>query len=645
MTTTAHRPETARPDAAPVIDTAHSPHARLHPVALGRVQLTDTFLEPRRKINRDVTLPSQYRHLEDTGRLHNFRRIVDQTGEPFVGIYFNDSDVYKWLEAAAWTLAEEHDPALDGMVAEVARLIEGAQDHDGYLNTYYTAEREDQRWSNLKDQHELYCAGHFLQAAVAHSRTTGSDQLLGVARRLADHIDAVFGPASQGKRELTDGHEEIEMALVELYRATHEARYLQLAEFLINIRGYHKLGADDDSHVFNSAYYQDHLPIREMPKVVGHAVRMVYLTGGATDVYLETGETALLSAMQRLWTHMTTRQMYVSGGLGARYEGEAFGDDFELPNARAYTETCAAIGSMMWNARLLAATGEARYADLLEHTLYNAVLPGWSLDGETYFYQNPLSDEGQHRRKAWFGCACCPPNVARLMASLPGYVYSTDAKRGTERGIWVNLYAESEASIDVAGQSVSLSQRTRYPWDGQVELTVGTAATFTLHLRIPQWATGATLSVNGEAQPAPQPGHYASIERDWRAGDQVSLTLPMAVRWVHSHPRVLENTGRVALLRGPLLYAFESVDNLDVALDDVRLPSESQPDTQELPDLLGGVVVLKMDGQHSPQLQGDLYGEELVGEDKEQGRVNLTAIPYYAWANREAGQLRVWLRE
>lgn len=636
MTTTA-----SKTDASLIIDTARSPHARLRPVPLGRVRLEDAFLEPRRRVNRDVTLPSQYRHLEETGRLQNFRRIVERSGEPFVGIYFNDSDVYKWLEAAAWTLAAGDHPELASMVAEVADLIEGAQDENGYLDTYYTIEREDERWSNLKDKHELYCAGHFIQAAVAHKRATGSEQLLNVARRLADHIDGVFGPASEGKRELTDGHEEIEMALVELYRATGETRYLRLAQFLVDVRGRGKLGADEDNATFNSSYYQDHLPIREMPKVVGHAVRMMYLTGGVTDVYLETGEAALLSAMQTLWTHMTTRQMYVSGGLGARYEGEAFGDDYELPNARAYTETCAAIGSVMWNARMLAATGEASYADLLEHTLYNAVLPGWSLDGETYFYQNPLSDEGGHRRKRWFGCACCPPNVARLMASLPSYVYSV----GGADEVWVNLYAESEASVNVAGQDVTLTQRTRYPWDGHIELTVGTAAHFALKLRVPAWADGAALRVIGEAWPDPQPGTYAGVRRDWQPGDVVTLTLPMSPRRLRSHPRVLENAGRVALLRGPILYALEGVDHSQIPLDDVVLPEDAELSVREDPDLLGGVVVLEADAQRSPQQEGELYGEYANTQAGDDAAVRLTAVPYSAWANRQPGQLRVWVRE
>ncbi|GAA4010756.1 glycoside hydrolase family 127 protein [Deinococcus rubellus] len=629
-------------DAAPVIDTTRSPHARLHPVALGRVHLTDTFLEPRRRINRDATLLSQYRHLEDTHTLRNFRRVTDGSGEPFVGYVFNDTDVYKWLEAAAWTLTEDHDPALEDMIAEATGLIESAQDENGYLDTYYTAGREDQRWSNLKDNHELYCAGHFIQAAVAHHRTTGSEQLLNVARRLADYIGSVFGPASQGKCELTDGHEEIEMALVELYRETGEKNYLELAQFLIEVRGRGVLGADESHQTFNSTYYQDHTPVREMNRVVGHAVRMMYLMAGVTDLYLENGDQGLLSAAQRIWTQMTTRQMYISGGLGARYEGEAFGDDYELPNARAYTETCAAIGSVMWNARLMAATGEAKYADLLEHTLYNAVLPGWSQDGEEYFYQNPLADEGNHRRKAWFGCACCPPNVARLMASLPGYVYST-----AKNEVWVNLYVDSEASLSVSGQDVKLTQRTEYPWDGKVELTVGTAAHFTLKLRIPAWAEGASLSVNGEQSPAPEPGTYASLERDWQAGDTLTLNLPMPVRRVRSHPRVLENVGRVALLRGPLLYTLEEVDHPGTALDDLVLLPAAELSVQSAPNLLGGVVVLEGQARRSPQADSDLYGPDAneAPTASGSGSVKLRAVPYYAWANREPGQMRVWIRE
>ncbi len=627
---------------APVVDTSRSPHARLRPVPANAVTLSDTFWEPRRKINRTVTLPSQYRHLEETGRLDNFRRASGKkTGIPFQGIYFNDSDVYKWLEAAAWTLATHDDPALAAMVDAVVTEIEVAQQADGYLNTYYMLERAEQRWSNLRDMHELYCAGHFLQAAVAHHRATGDDRLLNVACRLADCICAVFGPEEAGKRAQSDGHEEIEMALVELYRVTGDAKYLRQAQFFIDVRG---RGA-----ISGSSYHQDHKPFRELDEMIGHAVRMVYLDCGAADVCLETGEAALKAAMDRQWDNMIRRRIYVTGGLGARYEGEAFGKDYELPNERAYTETCAAIGSVMWNHRMLAIASEARYADLIEHTLYNAVLPGLSLDGQAYFYQNPLRDDGKHRRQPWFGCACCPPNVARLLASLPGYFYSVD-----DRGIYAHLYAEGTAQITLPeGRTVGLTQHTRYPWEGDVRLTVEGEGVFSLFLRIPAWcgegSAAAALEVAGEPSGVTlTPGTYAEVRRAWTPGDTIHLRLPMPVRRIECHPCVAENAGHVALQRGPIVYCVEQADNLGVDVHDLALPADAELRPEWRADLLGGVVTLRGTAQTAPPdtaWEGRLYRTVGAPAFSTPGNsVSLTAIPYYAWANRESGPMQVWIR-
>ena len=426
-----------------VVDTSKSPHVRLRPLPLTDVRLADGFWEPRRQVNREETLPSQYRHLEETGRLDNFRKASGKMEGRFEGIYFNDSDVYKWLEAAAWSLATDPDPGLTTMVDAAISEIEDAQEPDGYLNTYFTFERAGERWTDF-DLHEMYCAGHLFQAAVAHFHATGSTRLLDVAVRFADHICDTFGPEQDGKRQAVDGHEEIEMALVELFRVTGDRRYLEQAEYFVDARGHGLLGKPYGQH--DPSYSQDHKPFREQDAVVGHAVRALYFYLGAADVYAETGEMALLDALHDLWNNMTTRRMYVSGGLGSRYEGEAFGDDFELPNGRAYTETCAAIASVMWNWRMLMLEGGAGYADLIEHTLYNAVLPGVSLDGGDYFYENPLEDTGTHRRQPWFGCACCPPNVARMLASIPGYFYSV-----SDAAVWVHLYAEGSAEVKMNG--------------------------------------------------------------------------------------------------------------------------------------------------------------------------------------------------
>ena len=620
--------------AAPVVDTGSSPYAELRPVPLGSVTLTDSFWAPRRQINRDVTLPTQFRHLEETDRLNNFRRVSGKLDAPFVGIYFNDSDVYKWLEAAAWTLAEGPNPELKAMVDVAISEVAAAQRDDGYLNTYFALERADERWTNF-DLHEMYCAGHLFQAAVAHYRATGERSLLDVATRFADHICETFGPESEGKREAVDGHEEVELGLVELYRVTGKKRYLAQAQYFVEARGRGLLGKPYGH--WSPEYAQDHLPVRELDAVVGHAVRALYYTAGITDVYAETGDAGYLTVLERLWDNMTMKRMYVSGGLGSRYEGEAFGEDYELPNGRAYTETCAAIASVMWNWRLLALKGDARYADLLEWTLYNAVLPGLSLDGQEYFYQNPLADDGTHRRQAWFGCACCPPNVARLLASLPGYFYSTQ-----EGALWVHLYAAGSLETTLDGQKVALEQTTRYPWDGDVALTVQTTGAFTLKLRVPAWAEGASVTVNGEVVNDVVAGSYASLSRDWQAGDTVRLSLPMPVRYLEAHPYVFEAAGRVALARGPILYCAEGLD-LDVDPRDLVVPAKPEQVTPVPSAELGGVVLLGADA--SAQTADTAYLYRAVEASPAQAvATKLIAVPYYSWANRDPAPMQVWLR-
>ena len=625
-----------------VVDTSKSPHVRLRPLPLTDVRLTDDFWEPRRRVNRDETLSSQYRHLEETGRLDNFRKASGKMEGRFEGIYFNDSDVYKWLEAASWSLATDPDAELTKMVDAAITEVEDAQEPDGYLNTYFTSERAGERWTNF-DLHEMYCAGHLFQAAVAHFHATGSRRLLDVAVRFADHICDTFGAEGEGKQPAVDGHEEIEMALVELFRVTGNRLYLEQAEFFVDARGHGLLGRPYGQH--DPSYSQDHKPLREQDETVGHAVRALYFYSGAADVYAETGERGLLEALHRLWDNMTTRRMYVSGGLGSRYEGEAFGGDYELPNERAYAETCAAIASVMWNWRMLMLERDARYADLIERTLYNAVLSGVSLDGRTYFYHNPLADDGTHRRLPWFGCACCPPNVARLLASIPGYFYGA-----SEDAVWVHLYAEGSAQINLNGaRAIGISQRTDYPWDGDVDLDVDGEGEFALMLRIPSWCEdGASIEVNGEAFTGPvPPGSYAEIRRPWRPGDAVRLRLPMPVRRVEAHPYVADDAGRVALTRGPILFCVEGADNPGVDPRDVVLPDEAVLSEERRPDLLGGVVVLTGEAEVSPPGEGwygRLYRTAAPQKDGTTGKTELTAVPYHAWANREPGPMRVWLR-
>ncbi|MGB3305876.1 MAG: beta-L-arabinofuranosidase domain-containing protein [Thermomicrobiales bacterium] len=645
---------------APVVDTSHSAHARHRPVPLGNVRLTDDFLAPRIRINRDLTIPSQFEHLVTTNRFRNFERVAGTFDGPFDGIYFNDSDVYKWLEAACSALAaaEPGDTVSDDDLRELIDIaighIASAQDENGYLNTYFSVDRVDERWSNLRDMHELYCAGHLIQAAIAHHRATGSDRLLTIATRLADLICATFGPESEGKREQADGHEEIELALIELYRTTGDLKYLDQACFFIDVRGHGRIGGSD--------YHQDRIPVADQSVMVGHAVRAVYLNAGAADLVAEQGDPQLRAALDRMWANMLTRRMYISGGIGSRWEGEAFGKDFELPNGRAYAESCAAIGAIMWAWRMLMLEVEdnTRYADYIEHALYNAVLPGLSLDGQSYFYQNPLADDGTHRRQPWFGCACCPPNIARVLAQLPGYFYSVTSRRfpesdGRHDMVWTHLYADGTATIPLhAGGAVTLKQTTRYPWDGDVAIEIADlheAGDFTLYLRIPSWAQGATGDINGEPLPPSETaaGQYAMIRRVWQVGDVVHLRFPMPARRVVAHPRVRDDAGRVALLRGPLLYCVEAADNPIGDVRDFVLPDEVAIVAAQRPELLNDVMVLTADAEvesAAPGWEGALYRELGAAARDRAGRsqISLTAIPYYAWANRGAGPMTVWIK-
>ncbi|MFL5761378.1 MAG: glycoside hydrolase family 127 protein [Thermomicrobiales bacterium] len=621
-----------------VVDTSQSPYAKLRPLPTTAVTFRDGFWERRRHAVGEVMLLAQYEKLETTGRLANFRRTAAGETGGFEGLYFNDTDVYKWLEAAGWILAIDDDPVLDELVDRVIAEVAAAQQADGYLDNFYTLGGLDKKWTELVRTHELYCAGHLIQAAVAHHRATGKTNLLGIARRFADNICDTLGPAESGKKPGTDGHEEIEMALVELARVTGEQRYFDQAVYFLDARGHGLAGGDE--------YHQDHQSFRELDEIVGHAVRAVYLNAGAADIYAETGDAAILAALERLWQSMTTRRMYVTGGIGSRYEGEAFGIDYELPNARAYAETCAAIGSVMWNWRMLLLTGDAKYADLMERTLYNAVICGISIDNLTYLYENPLSDDGSKRREAWFYCSCCPPNVARTFASLPGYVATT-----SDEGIWVHLYGESDITVELPGdRTVRLSQQTRYPWDGRVEITVDGEADFTLYLRIPGWCIhGATLEVNGEpSHEELTPGSYVALERRWKTGDTVRLNLLMSVRLVEAHPHVAENLGKVAVFRGPILYCAEQADNPGIDPRDVAIKPNTVFNAEHMPELLFGVTVLSTTGlveRVEPSWRDQLYRPAGTGAQRTAADTfQLTLIPYFAWGNRAHGPMEVWLR-
>jgi DUF1680 family protein len=621
---------------------------RFEPVPFTHVSIDDAFWAPRIAANRTATLPAEYEQCLVTGRIDAFRLNWKPGDEPVPHIFW-DSDVAKWIEAASYSLATHPDPELDALVDEVVALVVGAQQPDGYLNVHFTAVEPEKRWSNLRDAHELYCAGHLMEAAVAHFHATGKRPLLDAVCRYADYIGTVFGTGPGQKRGYC-GHQEIELALVKLFHATGERRYLDLASYFIDERGRQPHYFDQEAAARDEdparwwaktyAYNQSHLPVREQTEVSGHAVRAMYMYCAMVDLAGELGDKSLLAACDRLWQSVCLRRMYITGGIGSLHSGEAFSVDYDLPNATAYAETCAAIGLVLWNWRLLQLRCDGRYADVMERALYNGVLSGVSLDGTRFFYDNPLSSVGLHHRRDWFDCACCPPNLARLLASFGQLAYSQG-----EREAAVHLYVAGSARLSVGETPVTLRQQTRYPWDGAVTITVEPERplAFGLRLRVPGWCRGARVTLNGEpVRDAPLQSGYLLLDREWRPGDTVALDLPMPVERVRANPNVGHDAGRVALQRGPLVYCLEAADN-NVPPQRILVRSDAPLDARFEPDLLGGVSVITGEALASDESawQGHLYGtqgETLVP-------ATLTAVPYYAWDNRAPGAMEVWLRE
>ncbi len=592
-------------------------HRGLSAVPFTEVKFSDEFWTPRLEINREKSLPHNFEWCEKTGRISNFAKAGKLMEGKFEGILYNDSDVYKMLEGASYSLTIHPDPKLEKAVDDVIAKIAAAQQPDGYLYTFHTLKDPSKRWTNLRNGHELYCAGHLIEAAVAHFRATGKRTFLDVAVKCADCIDGVFGPT---KRHGVGGHEELKLALVKLYQVTGQKKYLELAKFFIDIRG-----ERSRRDALYGTYYQDHLPVREQSEIVGHAVRAMYLCAGATDIAAHTGDQLLVDAMGRLWQDVVRRKIYITGGIGARHDGEAFGDAYELPNESAYCETCAAIGVAFWAHRLGLMHADAQYADVVEQALYNGILSGIGIDGKHFFYVNPLASDGKHHRQPFFKCACCPTNAVRFIPSLPGYVYAVGKSGGTDE-IYVNLFVAGEASVQLGGNKVRLKQQTLYPWDGKTLLTVEPEKSerFTLCLRIPAWCKGATLAVNGKpAAPLNVEKGYARLERKWRPGDAVELELPMPIERIEANPRVEANRGRVAVRRGPVVYCFEAVDNGGSAKD-IVLPVDPKFTAEYRDDLLGGVTVI-------------------TGVAKD-GR-KITAVPYHVWDHREPGEMIVWVRQ
>ena len=618
-------------------DTTHSPFAALKPYKNGNVGAVSGFWGRIIDRNLVVSLPGQFELLESTGRLDNFRRAAGDLDQSFKGRVYDDSDVYKWLEAAAWSLGPGDRSRLEGQFLSVVKLIERAQDTSGYLMTYFTHDRVESRWTNLRDAHELYCAGHLINAALADHRTSGRTRLLEVATRLADHIQEIFGADIPGHRDGTGGHPGIEMALVELYRSTGRERYLRLAETFLDRRGRGLIGGD--------LYHLDHAPFRELHRLEGHAVRAVYLAAGAADIYMETGERALLDRLESLWERMTARSMYITGGIGSRASREAFGDDYELPNQAAYAESCAAIGSFLWSWRMLQATGRARYADLMERIMYNAALVGVSEDGAHYFYSNPLADEGDNRRQSWFSCACCPPNLARWIASFTGYAFSE-----RDRTIWVHQYLAGDFSFTLdSGQEFGVRIDTDYPIAGEVKIKISGQGTVKLLLRVPGWCRERASVIGPGFQDLGDPGTYVELNRNWQSGDEVRLSLPMDVTMTESHPAVEANRGKIAVTRGPLVFCLEQADNPELNPQEIGIQSVGEVDFAWMPGSGFKLPRIQLNGylRRTPEKWSQKLYQSVdvpgIVDETSLEEVHLYAVPYHAWGNRSRGWMRVWV--
>jgi DUF1680 family protein len=620
------------------------------------VTINDQFWAPRQKTNSEATIPHELAQCRETGRIDNFAKAAGLMSGEFEGIFFNDSDVYKWVEAASYTLSTHPNPVWEAELDEVIAKIAASQQPDGYLNTYFTLVEPTKRWQNLGIMHELYCAGHLFEAAVAHYQATGKRTLLDVACRFADLIGSIFGP---DKRDGLPGHEGIELALVKLANVTGESRYTALAEYFVTRRGHSPSvfekelenpdipgGLDAYRHhytrdgKFEGHYSQAHLPIQQQTECVGHAVRAMYLYSAAADIASETGDIDISNALDMLWRNVTEKRLYVTGGVGPSGHNEGFTSDYELPNFSAYAETCASIGLIFWAHRMFLLHGESRFVDALETALYNGALSGISLDGTGFFYQNPLASYGDRSRHEWFGCACCPPNIARLLASVGQYIYAE-----SDESVWVNLYVSGTAEATVAENvSVKLTQETDYPWTGDVTLTIDPEVPvyFALNLRVPGWCEQFEASVNGRVyKPEVNSDGYLSITREWHADDSVELRFDMPVVRVYAHPLVRENIGRFALRRGPLVYCFEDVDNPDGVFQTLTLSGDVTLETAFNSELLGGVTLIRGMGAvlDDSEWKNNLY----LHAKPEMRQLEVTAIPYYAWCNRGTSQMSVWV--
>lgn len=592
-------------------DIKEQPLKMIEQIDFSHVKINDNFWSPRLSKHVSATLPVCIDQIENqTGRIRNFENAAKGEGE-HSGIFFDDSDVYKALEGMAYSLINNPDPELEKKADEWIDKFAAAQQPDGYINTFYTLTGLDKRWTNM-DKHEMYCAGHMIEAGVAYYQATGKRKLLDVCIRMTDHMMSQFGP---GKRHWVPGHEEIELALVKLYQTTQEQKYLDFAYWLLEERG-HGHGTMGDEGKWNPVYYQDIVPVRQLTDISGHAVRCMYLYCGMADVAALKNDTGYIAAMDRLWDDVVHRNMYITGGVGSSHDNEGFTEDYDLPNLDAYCETCASVGMVLWNQRMNQLTGDSKYIDVLERSLYNGALAGISLGGDRFFYVNPLESKGDHHRQEWYGCACCPSQLSRFLPSIGNYIYAS-----SDDALWVNLYIGNTGQIRIGETDILLTQETDYPWDGSVKLTISTSQPLEkeIRLRIPNWCKTYDLSINGKRINVSEEKGYAVI-KDWKSQDVIALDMDMPVEIVAADPHVKENFGKRAIQRGPLVYCMEEIDN-PVHFDQIQLSPSTTFQTAFASDILNGIKTIKTNGRAQ----------------------SATFIPYYAWDNRKAGKMRVWI--
>ncbi|MGA2813584.1 MAG: beta-L-arabinofuranosidase domain-containing protein [Candidatus Acidiferrum sp.] len=642
--------QTPAPSSAPwrdegILFVDKSPFAKLHNVPVHAVTIRQGFWGARREINVEKSIPTMEKLLEANGRMNNFLRLVGKSDAPQHGPVYSDSDVYKWTEAVGFALQSGDRPELRALTDTIVKEIVAVQEPSGYLNTYYVEDHVKERMEPEAQRvgHELYNLGHMIQGAIAYYRGTGDRTLLDASMRFVDgYLLPNFGPGAD-KKSIFSGHPEIELALIELYRTTGDRHYLDLAGYIL--QGDERMKFPARSYVYNFSG----IPFTSRTHLEGHAVRAMYACCGAADYYIETGDESYLKTLNVLWNDLVSSQMYITGGVGARGQGEAFGDSYELPNFTAYGESCAAIGNMMWNWRMLTATGDAKYADVIERALYNGINSGMSLNGTLYCYRNPLGFDpsgGDQIRNPWYDTTCCPPNLERTFAALPGNFYST-----SKDGLYLHLYDNSQLDWHLEdGTGVKVVQKTNYPWEDRAEITVTPAqdTEFTFHLRIPGWSDGTQVKINGTPVSEVTAGRYLAVRRRWSAGDVVSVKFNMAPRVIQANRRIVDDYGRVAVQRGPIVYCLEQLDQpegialFDVSLD-LRAGKTSAFREEFKPDLLGGIVVLKHPGAATDQSDSGarLYSAYTPAEEKSR-EVELKFIPYYAWANRAATPMQVW---